>query len=84
MNGHCIWALMFSMSVIFAGCAPPPPPLPSVVAAPKPVSYAAQLTEAGLVVTVLTIESHGERNLLLKTPDNTAEAKNRRVEITIR
>lgn len=47
-------------------------------------AIAAQLAEAGLAVTVVTIESHGERNLWVKTPDNTAEAKNRRVEITIR
>ena len=210
MNFHHGWVLMFSVSVLAAGCVTPPPPLPPVVAAPKPVSYvvllddadgtvgaisvsgpkgtvvvdrmaqgalldgsgkafaveesrirrdfgaalasrplaplsfllyfetggarltaesqallpkvlaavkgypvpdvsvightdtegdaegneklglqraqaiAAQLAEAGLAVTVVTIESHGERNLLVKTPDNTAEAKNRRVEITIR
>ena len=42
------------------------------------------LTEAGLAVQEMTIASHGERNLLVQTPDNTAEAKNRRVEISIR
>ena len=41
------------------------------------------VTEAGLVAQ-MSVESHGERNLLVKTPDNTAEAKNRRVEISIR
>ena len=30
------------------------------------------------------IESHGETNLLVKTPDNTAEPRNRRVEVTVR
>ena len=42
------------------------------------------ITEAGLVVNALAIESHGERNLLVPTADNIAEAKNRRVEISIR
>lgn len=32
----------------------------------------------------ITIESHGEKNLLIPTPDNTDEPRNRRVEITIR
>lgn len=32
----------------------------------------------------VTIDSHGEKNLLVPTPDNTAEAKNRRVEVTVR
>jgi outer membrane protein OmpA-like peptidoglycan-associated protein len=39
---------------------------------------------AGLKVSELTVTSHGEFNLLVKTPDETAEPKNRRVEITIR
>lgn len=42
------------------------------------------LVESGLTVKDLAVESHGERNLLVPTPDNTAEAKNRRVEISIR
>ncbi len=42
------------------------------------------ITEAGLAVAHMAIESHGERNLLVKTPDNVAEARNRRVEITLR
>ena len=32
----------------------------------------------------MTVDSHGEKNLLVKTPDNTDEPKNRRVEVTIR
>ena len=32
----------------------------------------------------VTIESHGEKNLLVPTPDNTEEPRNRRVEVTIR
>ena len=30
------------------------------------------------------IESHGEKNQLVKTPDNTPEPRNRRVEVTVR
>ncbi len=32
----------------------------------------------------VTVESHGEKNLLVSTPDGTAEPRNRRVEITVR
>lgn len=32
----------------------------------------------------ITVDSHGEKNLLVKTPDDTDEPKNRRVEITVR
>ncbi len=32
----------------------------------------------------ITIDSHGEKNLLIPTPDNTDEPRNRRVEVTIR
>jgi peptidoglycan-associated lipoprotein len=35
-------------------------------------------------VISITIDSHGEKNLLVPTPDNTAEPRNRRVEITAR
>lgn len=38
----------------------------------------------GLKVTALTVESHGERNLLIQTPDETPEPRNRRVEVSIR
>jgi outer membrane protein OmpA-like peptidoglycan-associated protein len=38
----------------------------------------------GLRVEELTVESHGERNLLVPTPDETPEPRNRRVEVTIR
>jgi len=45
----------------------------------------AQLIQtAGLKAHEVTITSHGERNLLIKTPDNTPEPQNRRVEITVR
>lgn len=42
------------------------------------------LRQRGLQPAVLTIESHGESNLLVTTPDETPEPRNRRVEITIR
>lgn len=35
-------------------------------------------------VVQFEITSHGERNLLVQTPDNTAEPRNRRVEVTVR
>jgi outer membrane protein OmpA-like peptidoglycan-associated protein len=38
----------------------------------------------GLKVEALSVESHGERNLLVATPDETPEPKNRRVEISLR
>jgi outer membrane protein OmpA-like peptidoglycan-associated protein len=42
------------------------------------------LNSRGLKVDALTVESHGKRNLLVQTPDQTPEPRNRRVEITIR
>lgn len=44
------------------------------------------LKEQGLRVGVgaLSIESHGEANLLVKTPDETPEPRNRRVEVSVR
>lgn len=42
------------------------------------------LKSRGLRVDALTVESHGERNLLIPTPDETPEPRNRRVEVTIR
>ncbi len=42
------------------------------------------ITGAGVKAIEMTVTSHGERDLLVKTPDNTAEPKNRRVEVTIR
>ncbi|MCF8210844.1 MAG: OmpA family protein [Rhodoferax sp.] len=42
------------------------------------------LSTAGMVAHELTVASHGESNLLVKTPDDTAEPRNRRVEISVR
>ena len=47
-------------------------------------AIAQQLRELGLQNAVIAVESHGERNLLVATPDETAEPRNRRVEITLR
>jgi outer membrane protein OmpA-like peptidoglycan-associated protein len=42
------------------------------------------LVGAGVKTIETTVTSHGERDLLVKTPDNTAEPRNRRVEVTVR
>lgn len=42
------------------------------------------LREQGLQSASLAVESHGESNLLIVTHDETAEARNRRVEVTLR
>lgn len=42
------------------------------------------LVGAGLDVRLVEVASHGETNPVVRTPDNTAEAQNRRVEVTIR
>lgn len=47
-------------------------------------AIAEQLRGLGLADMVLSVESHGERNLLVPTPDDTPEPRNRRVEITLR
>lgn len=42
------------------------------------------LAAAGLAPALMDVTSHGEGDLLVKTRDNTPEARNRRVEITVR
>lgn len=42
------------------------------------------LVAAGLSVSTLELASHGEAALLIRTPDETPEPRNRRVEITVR
>ncbi len=44
----------------------------------------ALLADAGLDPTSVEVTSHGEAALLVQTPDDTYEPRNRRVEITIR
>jgi len=50
----------------------------------RATAVADQLRGLGLAATTMAIESHGERNLLISTPDETPEPRNRRVEITLR
>lgn len=50
----------------------------------RAAAIAEQLRQAGLQNLVLTVESHGERNLLVATPDDIDEPRNRRVEVTLR
>lgn len=47
-------------------------------------AIADQLRQLGLADAALVVESHGERNLLVASPDETPEPRNRRVEITLR
>jgi peptidoglycan-associated lipoprotein len=42
------------------------------------------LVGAGLDVGLIEVASHGESNPVVATPDNTAEARNRRVEVSVR
>jgi outer membrane protein OmpA-like peptidoglycan-associated protein len=42
------------------------------------------LVEAGLDASVIEVTSHGEADLLMRTPDGQAEPHNRRVEISVR
>ena len=50
----------------------------------RAVGVARFLTDSGIDPDILDITSHGEANLLVKTPDNTDEPRNRRVAITVR
>jgi len=45
---------------------------------------AALLKRRGLSAAEVTIASHGERDLLVRTSDNTSEVRNRRVEVIVR
>jgi outer membrane protein OmpA-like peptidoglycan-associated protein len=42
------------------------------------------LVDAGLDGRTIEVTSHGEAALLIRTPDETPEPRNRRVEITVR
>jgi outer membrane protein OmpA-like peptidoglycan-associated protein len=42
------------------------------------------LVHAGLAPSTIEVVTHGEADLLIKTPDDTPEPRNRRVEITVR
>jgi outer membrane protein OmpA-like peptidoglycan-associated protein len=43
-----------------------------------------RLVATGLDVSLISVDSHGEADLLVPTPDNTLEPKNRRVEVSVR
>jgi outer membrane protein OmpA-like peptidoglycan-associated protein len=43
-----------------------------------------RLVAAGLDGRLISVVSHGEADLLVPTPDETAEPKNRRVEVSVR
>ncbi|MCQ8104417.1 OmpA family protein [Methylomonas sp. SURF-2] len=47
-------------------------------------SVAVLFAEAVPDAEKVTVDSHGEKNLLVPTPDNTDEPRNRRVEVTVR
>ena len=42
------------------------------------------LVDAGLDPALVEVTSHGEADLLMRTPDRTPEPHNRRVEISVR
>jgi outer membrane protein OmpA-like peptidoglycan-associated protein len=42
------------------------------------------LDETGIARDRMAVESHGEKNLLIRTSDNIDEPRNRRVEVTVR
>jgi outer membrane protein OmpA-like peptidoglycan-associated protein len=42
------------------------------------------LVKAGLEASRISVTSHGERDLLVQTPDETFEPRNRRVEVAVR
>jgi outer membrane protein OmpA-like peptidoglycan-associated protein len=50
----------------------------------RAISVRERLVEAGLSASMIEVTSHGEADLLVKTPDDTPEPRNRRVEITVR
>jgi outer membrane protein OmpA-like peptidoglycan-associated protein len=50
----------------------------------RAIAVKSMLVEAGLDESFLEVTSHGEADLLIRTGDNVAEPRNRRVEITVR
>lgn len=72
------------MSVIGHTDTPGKAELNEALALKRAQAVAELLKQKGLKVHALSVESHGERNLLVATPDDTPEPRNRRVEISIR
>lgn len=60
------------------------PELNEALSLKRAQAVAELLKSRGMKVDALAVESHGERNLLIATPDETAEPRNRRVAISIR
>jgi outer membrane protein OmpA-like peptidoglycan-associated protein len=56
----------------------------AMLALKRAEAVAALLKDKGMTGTAPSIASHGEANLLIKTPDETPEPRNRRVEVTVR
>lgn len=56
----------------------------NVLALKRAQAVAELMQQQGLKAHALIVESHGERNLLIQTPDETPEPRNRRVEISLR
>jgi len=50
----------------------------------RATSVAELIGNSGLPRERMSVESHGEKNLMVPTPDNTNEPRNRRVEVTVR
>jgi peptidoglycan-associated lipoprotein len=50
----------------------------------RAISIRRLLVDAGLEDSIVVLSSHGEADLLVKTPDETPEPRNRRVEIVVR
>ena len=50
----------------------------------RAISVRAILIKAGFPPATIEVTSHGEADLLVKTPDRTPQPRNRRVEITVR
>jgi peptidoglycan-associated lipoprotein len=50
----------------------------------RAISVKSVLADAGISTALIEVASHGEADLLVKTRDNRAEPRNRRVEISVR
>ena len=72
------------MSIIGHTDTPGKAELNESLAHQRAVAVADLLKQKGLTVHALSVESHGERNLLVQTPDEAPEPRNRRVEVSIR
>ena len=58
--------------------------LNEAIALKRAQSISDLLKQNGMQPFALTVASHGKRNLLIATPDDTPEPRNRRVEVSVR